>query len=62
MTLFSHHLIENRTYIKTNIEDFDASLQKEVNIQSQFFLYKLKLLAAKTYPNFVRVDEFLCDL
>ena len=26
------------------------------------FVYKLRLLIAKTYPNFVRTDQFLRDL
>ena len=36
-------------------EDFDASMQKVSNIQSKFLLYKIRLLTAKTYPNYVRI-------
>ena len=36
MTL-SHKPVKKGTYIKTNIEDFDESLKKVINIQSQFF-------------------------
>ena len=30
-------------------------------MQSQFLLHKLKLLTAKTCPNFERIDQFLSD-
>ena len=31
-------------------------------MRSQFLMYKLKLLTAKTFPNFVGIDQFLRDL
>ena len=27
-----------------------------------YFVYKLRLLTAETNPNFLRIDQFLCDL
>ena len=39
MTL-SHEPTNKGTYIKTNIEDFDAALKKVSNILSQFFFIK----------------------
>ena len=31
-------------------------------MRSQFLVHKLKMLTAKTYPNFVRTDQFVRDL
>ena len=58
MTLLSLKLIDNVTYIKTNAQDFDVSLQKVSNIQSQFFWCKLRLLTAKTKPNLLELINF----
>ena len=49
MTLLSHKLI-NKTYIKTNIQDFDGLYKNVSNIELQFSFYKFKLLTAETYP------------
>ena len=35
---------------------------KITNIKSQIVVFKLRLLTAKTYPNFARNDQFLRDL
>ena len=48
--------------MKTNIQDFNVPLQNVSNIRSKFLLHTLRLLTTKTYPNFVRIDQFLCDL
>ena len=58
----SHKPINKGTYIKTNIQDFDVSLQKVSNIRSQFLVHKLRLLTSKTYPNIARIDQFVRDL
>ena len=59
--LVLHKLIDNGTKVKKNL-DFDASLKNAAKIQSQFLVYKLRLLTTKIYPNFMRVDHFLSDL
>ena len=49
--------------MKTNAQDFDVL--KVSNRRSQQYVnqvYKLSLLTAKTNPNFLRLDKFLCDL
>ena len=37
-------------------------LQNVSNIRPQFSVHRLMLLTAKTYSNFVRIDQFLRDL
>ena len=61
MTLvLSKKLIDNG--MKINVQDFDVTLEKLSNIRPQFLVYWLKLHTTKTYPNFVRFDQFLLDL
>ena len=52
MTLLSHKLINNREQMKTNPQDFEASLKKVFNLRSQILVHKLRLLIEKTHPNF----------
>ena len=42
--------------MKINIQDFDATLEKVLDIWSQFLVYRLRLLTTKTYLNFVMFD------
>ena len=59
MTLLSRNLIETEHALKQIFK----ILMRPVKISNiQFFLYKLKLLTAKTYQNFVRTDQFLSVL
>ena len=48
--------------MKPNIPDFDVSPKRVSNTKTQFLEYKLWLLVAKTFPNSVEIDYFLCDL
>ena len=48
--------------MEINIPDFHECLRKLSNIWSQSLVSKLRLLTAKTFPNFVRIDQFLRDL
>ena len=62
MTLvFSHKHIVNGIEMKTTIKDIDVSLQKICNIRLKFLVHKLRLLSGNTYPDFVRIDQFLCN-
>ena len=48
--------------MKTDIQQFDITRQNVSIISPQFSVHRLMLLTTKTYPNFVRIDQFLSDL
>ena len=48
--------------MKTIIHVFYGFLSKASNIPSECLVYKLRLLTARIYPNFARIDQCLHDL
>ena len=57
-----HKLIDNGTGMRTTFQDFGVALKRVSNIRAQILVHKLRILTAKTYSNFMRIDQFLLYL